>query len=110
MATPVAAMSHFSYVYTEGSGDFDNLVKAGLACRSLTVNRQPQNIPARAEGAPLRRLIWEPDFEMPDFAQVEVTGGGLDGQRWNVIHESIELIEWLDGSPAFRRAYIVRAL
>jgi len=109
MATPIQAMSHRATVYTEAaSGTFSTVAKADLACRALHIsNQRASDLPGRAEAAAARRLLWDPDYVMPSYAQVELDV--YAGVRWNVMSESIEVIEWLDGSVAYRRALIVRA-
>lgn len=106
MATPAIAMTHRADVYTAnaGSGAFTNLEKEGLICRVLTTSGRGMDLPSRAENARARTIFWEPDFVMPEYAQLL-----YDSERWNVDPATIAKIEWLDGSIAYRRAIIVRA-
>lgn len=100
-------MIHRADVYTQGAGGaFTVLDQGGLPCRVInpSLNSRVMDLPARAENARARTLVWDVSYVMPDYAQLEI-----EGERWNPLPETIQKIEALTGGVVERRALIVRA-
>lgn len=93
-------------VYTEApvTGAFTVVAKSGLRCRLAHV-RGGGSQPERAELAALRNMLWEPDYVLPETAQVEV-----DGIRWNPVPGTFGAMRGPSGTVLYRRCDVVRAL
>jgi hypothetical protein len=94
-------------VYARGvTGSFDVVVKSGLACRLLLVNVAPASSGGeRSELAGRRVLCWDAAYTMPQYSQVDV-----EGLRWNLAAtNAFETLDGPDGTPAYKRADVVRA-
>ena len=103
---PAEMLSDTMDVYTVGEGGaYTNKAKSGEPCRLAIVRPgTATGAPERAELAQLRRLYWGPGYTMPAYAQVEV-----DGQRWNVVPETVAGPTWLDGTVINWQCDVVRA-
>jgi hypothetical protein len=60
--------------------------------------------PDRAEMEATRLLLWGPDYEMPETAQIEV-----NGVRWNIQAGTLGRMSGPLGTVVYRRAHVVRA-
>jgi hypothetical protein len=75
---------------------------SGLPCRlahNPTGTGAP--LPERAELMQSRRLIWPPDYVMPDYAEVEV-----GGDRWRPIGGTFG--KFVEEWPTYRVALVVK--
>jgi hypothetical protein len=64
----------------DDNDDFSTVVRGGLACRLVHVDRSGATAGERAELMTLRDLMWDPEYVMPEGAQVEI-----DGVRWQTV-------------------------
>lgn len=96
---------HTATVYVrDGSGNYMSVAKSGLACRAVHP-KGGESLPARAELAASRVLMWGPEYEFPSkFIQVEI-----DSERWNIRPETIAELPGPSGAIEYRRAMMVRA-
>ena len=94
-------------VYTEHptTGAYTVLAKAGLRCRMAHVNvRFVTGSADRAEIAALRNLIWEPGYDLPAYAQIEV-----GGDRWNPVAGTLKALRGPTGAVVYRQCDVKRA-
>lgn len=106
-ALPTAILDKTADVYTEGAtGAYTVLAQAGLPCRLGMVGTSgATSAPERAELVAMRRLLWCPDYAMPERCQVEV-----DGQRWNPVPGTFAAPTWPGrGAVVYRSCDLVRA-
>lgn len=98
---------HTASVYTPNgtTGVYDVVANAALTCR-LTL-APTSGLPAddREERIPLRRLLWGPDYAMPETAQVEI-----NSERWNVRAGSFALVTGPTGAAVYRRCDVARVI
>lgn len=94
------------YVPNDEDGDYTVVAKKCLVCRLAHVGVS-QSPPAdeRAEVAHKRRLMWDPNYEMPPIAQV-----GVEGKRWHVQPETVEAIRGPSSNVVYRRGTVVIVL
>ncbi|HLE13524.1 MAG TPA: hypothetical protein VI776_02165 [Anaerolineales bacterium] len=95
-------------VYTPDptTGAYTVVDKASLPCRLAVVAVAGVDPgPGRVELVDERRLLWGPDYAMPITAQVEI-----EGARWNVEAGSLAAVRGPDGSIAYRRAKVIKAV
>lgn len=94
-------------VYTPNGtdGTYTVLAKAGLACRLALASVSGDMGPSRAEDDGTRRLLWDPDYTMPEEAQIEV-----DGERWNIRAGTLAAPRDLSGVVVYRRAEVKKAI
>lgn len=94
-------------VYTPDptTGEYTVTATAGLACRLALVGGTGDMGPSRSEIPGARRLMWGPDYVMPETAQVAV-----DGERWNIQAGTLAAPRDLSGSVVYRRAEVTRAV
>ena len=59
------------------------VVKSNLRCTLLPITGA-QTMESRAEMNQMRRMLWEGNYTLPNYVQVEI-----DGQRWQPQMESI---------------------
>ena len=92
------------YTETPATGAYTTVERSGLRCRLAHVNQQPAATGAdRAELAAIRNLLWEPGYEMPETAQVDVAG-----VRWNVVPGTFGAYRGPTGAVVYRRCDLVR--
>lgn len=106
------ALTQQATVYTaNGSdGDFTETATTNLPCRLAHYQTTPYPVAdERAEPAHRRRLMWGPDYTMPEPAQIAISGES-GGDRWSVLGETVEGIRGLDGQVAYYRATCMRVL
>lgn len=94
-------------VYTPSgtTGAYTVVDKTGLACRLALSSVSTDMGPSRAEADGARRLLWDPDYVMPEEAQVEV-----DGERWNIQAGTLAAPRDLTGGVVYRRAEVTKAV
>lgn len=94
-------------VYTPNgtTGAYDVVAVSGMACRLALASVSGDMGPSRAEADGTRRLLWGPDYTMPETAQVEV-----DGERWNIQAGTLAAPRDLSGAAVYRRAEVTRAI
>ena len=94
-------------VYTaDATGAFTVVVLAALPCRlALVSSDSGPTGDARSELASRRRLLWGPDYAMPEAVQLEVAG-----EKWNVEAGTLAAVRGVNGSVVYRRAEVVRAV
>ena len=91
-------------VYSRGSsGEHDQQEKSGLSCRLCHVATNSPSA-SRTELQQLRKLLWEPDYFMPPYVEIEV-----DGTRWVAIEGTYAALRGINGQPMYRRCDVVRA-
>lgn len=91
-------------VYGEGVSTFDQVLKTDLACRLSHVNAERAGTLAdRAELLATRRLLWGPEYVMPEGAQVDV-----DGIRWQIVAGTYAAMRGPNGQVVYRAADAVR--
>lgn len=106
-ALPTGLLDKTADVYTEDSttGAYTTLARADLPCRLGIVSTQgATSAPERAELAAIRRLVWGPDYDMPERVQIEV-----DGQRYNPMPGSFAAPTWPGGGVVYRSCDLMRA-
>lgn len=94
-------------VYGENAstGAYTDVLRSGLRCRLAHVSTRPAATGGdRAELAAIRNLLWEPDYVLPETAQVEV--GGV---RWNPVAGTFGAYRGPLGQVVYRRCDVVRA-
>jgi hypothetical protein len=87
-------------VYVQGT-----VVKTNLACR-MTHIQSIGNARDRAELAAMRRLLFDPSYTMPEYAQIAVAN--RQG-RWNVRSGTIGTYHGPLGQDEFSRCDLIRA-
>lgn len=100
-------LDQIATVYTPSvsTGVYTVLAKSGLACRLALTSVSGDMGPSRAEDDGTRRLLWDPDYTMPEEAQVEV-----DGERWNIRAGTLAAPRDLSGAVVYRRAEVKKAV
>lgn len=95
-------------VYTPNGtdGQYTVSAKTGLKCRLALTSVSGDMGPNRAEADGTRRLLWGPDYVMPEEAQVEVAGEG----RWNIQAGTLAAPRNLAGAVEYRRAEVTKAV
>ncbi|RJQ04821.1 MAG: hypothetical protein C4551_10100 [Bacillota bacterium] len=105
---PTVLLDKLCDVYTSdpATGAYTVLAKDDLPCRVAIVSAQgATSASERAELVSMRRLVWGPDYEMPERAQVEVAG-----ERWNVVAGSLAAPTWPpSGGVVYRSCDLVRS-
>jgi hypothetical protein len=93
-------------VYTPNltTGAYDVVANAALDCRLTHSSISTDMGPAREEQTGARRMLWGPDYVMPETAQVEV-----DGVRWNVQAGTFAAIRGPDSAVFYRRCEVTQA-
>jgi hypothetical protein len=87
-------LSQTATVYGENAqtGRYTTVLRENLSCRLTIIGSgHARTADGRAELAALRRLVWDPSYVLPEFAQVEVAGVvDEDGNphRWNPVSGS----------------------
>lgn len=85
-------------------GHYDVTVKTGLKCRLAHVSLRPAaSSTDRSDLAMERRLLWEPDYAMPDGCMVQV-----DGSTWRVVRGTIGRYTGPSGTNVYRAAEVIR--
>lgn len=94
-------------VYTPDptTGAYTVVAKTGLAVRLALTSVSGDMGPSRAEATGARRLLWRPDYMMPETAQLEI-----NGQRWNVVAGSLAEPTDLTRSEVYHRCEVMRAV
>lgn len=93
-------------IYTEhaSTGLYSVVDRSDLACRLVHVDiGGAQSGGARAELAALRSMLFEPDYVMPETAQVEVSG-----IRWQPVAGTFGAFRGPSGTVEYRRCDVVR--
>lgn len=91
-------------VYGEGASTYDQVLKADLPCRMSHVDAtNSSNQGERAELLSMRRVLWDPDYVMPENAQIEV-----DGVRWQLVAGSFAAFRGPSNQITYRAADAVR--
>ena len=106
MAHPIERwFTELADVYGDAD-DFATVIKSGLRCTLQHISTAGASSGVdRAELMQQRLLLFDPSYDMPEESQVE-----LDGVRWQSQRGTFALLERrLDGTPAYRRALVVRA-
>src|SRR5688572_16763891 len=93
-------------VYTADpeDGEYTVLAKSGLACRLVRMTGTVAPAAERPELAGQRTLLWLPEYQMPDTAQVEI-----DGRRWNIQAGTIDYPRGPVSQKMYGRAGVVEA-
>ena len=106
MALPSGLLDKTATVYkpntTTGAYDLVDRVDLPVALRHIGANSAPGGS-ERAELLLLRRLVWGPDYVMPDEAQV-----AIDSQRWQVLPGSYATGRELGDRAVFRSCDVQR--
>jgi hypothetical protein len=91
-------------VYTEHAttGLYSVVAKTGLKVRLAHI-RGGETAGDRAELSATRNMLFEPDYVMPETAQVEV-----DGIRWQPKPGTFEALRDWNSNIVYRRADVVR--
>lgn len=95
-------------VYTPDptTGAFTVLAKSGLICRLAFIDYGGSDIGGEREDiGSQRRLLWAEAYSMPNTAQIEVSS-----ERWNVLDGTFGQIRGPDGTVAYRRCEVTRAI
>lgn len=94
------------YIENPATGALTVVARADLQCRLGIISAQgASSAPERAELVAMRRLVWGPDYVMPERCQVEI-----DGERWNPLPGSFLAPTWpFTGVVVYRSVDIVRA-
>lgn len=87
---------------TTGAYDVVDRADLPVALRHVGANSAPGGS-ERAELLLLRRLVWAPDYAMPDEAQVEI-----DARRWQVLPGSYAIGRELADRAVFRSCDVQR--
>jgi hypothetical protein len=106
-ALPTILLDKTCDIYTEAAGgDWATVAQADLPCRLGIVSAKGAgSAPERAELTAIRRLVWGPDYDMPERCQVEV-----DGIRYNPVPGSFTAPTWPgSGAVVYRSCDLVRA-
>ena len=86
-----------------GSGEHDDEIKSGLSCRVCHVSASgPADM--RAELSMIRKLLWDAEYFMPSYVEIEV-----DGTRWVAVEGTYAALRGINGQPMYRRCDVVRA-
>lgn len=96
------------------SGPYTTVLRANLACRLAHLNRQPAATgQQRTELAGIRVFLWDPEYALPEYSQIEVAGvtgpDGVTPARWNVRAGTIATLRGPSGQASYRQADVVRA-
>ena len=104
-----ALLDQRATVYTRASGGAYTVVaKAELPCLLQAADQQPAaSGPQRAELADLRMLYYDPDYALPEAAQVAASAE--PGVRWNVVAGSVRPEVGPGGVVVMRRCEVRRA-
>ncbi len=106
---PATLFDQKAIVYTENpvTGAFDVQAKVDLPCHAgLVSTKGAPDAQYRAELLAIRRLVWAPDYVMPERAQVAI---GAD--RWNTVAGSFVAPIWPpSGAVLYRACDLVRAV
>lgn len=90
-------------VYGKGAtGRYDQVVRTDLPCRLAHIGPQGDGN-QRAELAALRRLQWDPSYDMPAGSQIVV-----DGNRWQVVRGTEAALRGPAGKVSVRAADAVK--
>ncbi len=93
-------------VYTPTATGYTDVANAALPCRlALVATDTAATGQDRTELASTRRLLWGPDYLMPENAQIEV-----DGERWNVRPGTLAAVRGPSGNVVYRRCEVTRAV
>lgn len=104
MSTMGLTQSATVYAEDAATGAYTTVLKSGLKCRLVHVGRQTATTAGeRAELAAIRNLLFEPDYVMPETAQIEV-----DSIRWAPVAGTFGAFRGPSGAVVFRRADVVR--
>lgn len=93
-------------VYTPDSdGAWTVQAKANLKCRLTHSALSAASVGEyREEGTGQYVLLWEPDYVMPEDAQLLI-----DSERWNVVEGTARALRGPLGNMVYRRCLVVRA-
>jgi hypothetical protein len=87
-------------------GDYTLVDNAALPCRlTLVPPEDGKDAHERAELAAMRRLLWGPDYTMPENARVNV-----NGYDWLVVAGSFAAVGGVSGAIVYNRCELTRAL
>lgn len=96
------------YGRSGGAGPYTVVLASGLRCLLQPVAREPAATGGqRAELADLRTLYYDPDYVLPEHAQLEVSAEA--GVRWNVVAGTATPEVGPGGVVVMRRADLRRA-
>jgi hypothetical protein len=91
-------------VYGEGASTFDQVLVSDLPCRLAHVNAGGSSSASqRAELLAMRRLLWGPEYVMPENVQIEVAG-----IRWAAKAGTFGALRGPTGAVMYRAADVVR--
>jgi len=90
------------YTMTEATGLHDTLVKSSLRCRLAHPSAAQEA--SVVEQPELRKMLFEPGYEIPAFAQVEV-----DGLRWFPVTESFRAYRGPTSQVIYRMVTVERS-
>jgi hypothetical protein len=93
------------YTPSVSTGEYTVVATSGLSCRLALIGTTGDMGPSRTEIPGARRLMWGPDYLMPETAQVEI-----DGERWNIQAGTLAAPRDLSGSVVYRRAEVTKAV
>jgi len=109
LSLPVPGFIDTARVYAPDptTGDYTTLINANLICVLAVGGGKYEGVSAkdRAELAAWRKLLWDPAYDMPENAQIEV-----DGVRYNAVAGSFVAFKIAANSIIYRRGDFVRAL
>lgn len=78
-ANLAAHLDQVGTVYDDAD-DYSTVVRSGLDCRLVHVDRASASAGDRAELMAIRELMWDPGYVMPEGAQV-----AIDAVRWQTV-------------------------
>lgn len=91
-------------VYPADPTDFQVAVKTDLVCGLFHLNTSsPSTGVERTELQADRRLMWDPAYEIPEGAQVEI-----DGERWQTVIGTFQHHSRNNTPNAYRRCDVLR--
>lgn len=102
----IAGLNATAVVYTpnESDGDYTVVARAELKCRLANKRRFGLGDGnERDEEVQNRMVMWQAAYAMPENAQIEV-----DGQRWNVVPDTYEIMRGLGDTPIYRRCEVTQ--
>jgi hypothetical protein len=100
----VIGLDQVATVWTRGvGGGHTVLVKSGLRCR-LSAVAVEGSAAERAELSASRRLLWGPEYQLPEGCQVEV-----EGERWTAVRGTQARMRGPTGAVVYQRCEMVRA-
>lgn len=114
MTVTIPGIDQTATVYTRGAGGtYSTVATTGLQCRLAHISAHPAVSGAqRRELGAMRLLMWDPDYVMPETAQIAVDGvTGPDGvtvARWNIQAGTLAAMRGPAGTVLYRRADCVR--